>query len=183
MEKTLKMGSLSRLYALSISRLLIIAVAFIMLLVSALPSTFAQDVFDITDDTEQPAVIEKQSASRSSSRNNISVSRPLDGAISTVGRNGQAVRQDNATIRLAELARVEVLLNSIATGLEFLFVGLGLAMVIVALVRLINSQNGSAPDETCPLLLWGAALVVLGLAIPGTLNWFVASARDMSYFS
>jgi hypothetical protein len=91
------------------------------------------------------------------------------------------------TVRVNNLANLEALLNIIANGAEMLGLLFGLALIIRSLLS-------GRPDLVIPLLKWklnrrvqfaiGSGLILLGLILPGTINWLVAASNpDANLFS
>jgi hypothetical protein len=90
------------------------------------------------------------------------------------------------TVRVNNLANLEALLNIIANLLE---VGGCLAGFAILLHGVLNrttvTQLMGASIQLTPArrVAIGISLIFLGLATPGILNWFIASARDANLFS
>jgi hypothetical protein len=90
------------------------------------------------------------------------------------------------TVRVNNLANLEALLNIIANLLEITFVLAGFVFLcygfaITKAVSWVFSRIASiSPLKQVAI---GVSLVVIGLAIPGVINWFVASVRDGGGFS
>ena len=78
------------------------------------------------------------------------------------------------TVRVNNLANLEALLNILANGGEILGLTVGLGYIINALCRARFKPRR---------LAFGASLMAIGLAIPGIINWLVASARDANLFN
>jgi hypothetical protein len=91
------------------------------------------------------------------------------------------------TVRVNNLANLEAMLNIIANLGELAIAGLGLGAFIHAIVRrgplTLRMMGGEVQLGTVSRLAIGLGLIVVGLAIPGTINWFVASARDACLFN
>jgi hypothetical protein len=85
------------------------------------------------------------------------------------------------TVRVNNLANLEALLNIMANGMELLglLYGGGLALGGLAGKALTNPMRLSPVGRT----IFGVAVAAGGLAIPGMINWLVASARDANLFS
>ncbi len=111
----------------------------------------------------------------------------LQGATnSTIGPSTIQGVNTAGTVRVNNLANLEALLNIIANLCE---IGMG----VVGLVLLIHGMV--AGDVAVDLvghevvltrgkrIAIGAALIILGMSVPGIINWFVASARDANLFS
>lgn len=88
-------------------------------------------------------------------------------------------------IRVNYLLTLEWWLDFFASSSEVLLTLAGIWMIFRAVRP--PKADGTPDTERKRIkpgqILWGAALITLGLSIPGTVNWFFASARDMSYFS
>lgn len=90
------------------------------------------------------------------------------------------------TVRINNLANLEALLNIIANLAE---TGLGLAgivLVIHGIARgVVTAEIMGQEIEISPgrRITIGVAMILIGLAVPGMINWFVASARDANLFS
>jgi hypothetical protein len=90
------------------------------------------------------------------------------------------------TVRVNNLANLEALLNIIANIGEIVLM-LGGGILIMhgfargnVLVEVMGQEFEFSPGKRISL---GALLLIGGLALPGTINWFVASARDANLFS
>jgi hypothetical protein len=90
------------------------------------------------------------------------------------------------TVRVNNLANLEALLNIIANLAE---TGLGLAGVVLVIhgiargvvtTEIMGQEIEISPGKRITI---GVAMVLIGLAVPGMINWFVASARDANLFS
>lgn len=84
--------------------------------------------------------------------------------------------------RFEEQDRVMTL---IANGCEILFLVISVSLFTKAIVHVSKAHKilGTHSLLDLKLIFWAIAFLVLGFAAPGTINWFFASARDMSYFS
>lgn len=85
------------------------------------------------------------------------------------------------TVRVNNLANLEASLNLLANASEIL----GIVFGVVLLVPGLLGMKLEFPVQMKPStrVLVGGALIALGLAIPGFVNWTVASARDANLFS
>ncbi len=89
------------------------------------------------------------------------------------------------TVRVNNLANLEALLNIIANLFELTGVVLGLILIVQAFLfkqaaaKWFGMYGVSAPW----MVAVGMIMIVAGLAVPGLINWFVASARDANLFS
>src|SRR5262249_41641895 len=85
------------------------------------------------------------------------------------------------TVRVNNLANLEALLNIIANSGEILGIVIGLFHIICGV--LANPMRFALPGIPIKLtpagrIVFGLGVVLIGLAIPGCINWLVASARD-----
>ncbi|HEY9776731.1 MAG TPA: hypothetical protein V6C81_23410 [Planktothrix sp.] len=110
-----------------------------------------------------------------------------NGTIGPQGMDATIVTGINTagTVRVNNLANLEALLNIIANLAE-----IGLALLgVVVLVHGLSIREDSAlfgmpfTMSSGLRLAVGIAVILLALAVPGTINWFVASARDANLFS
>lgn len=79
-------------------------------------------------------------------------------------------------VRVNGLANLEALLNILANGAEIGGIFIGLPMFLRGLVAL-STKAGRLR------LLFGLGFITIGLAVPGIINWLVASSRDSGGFS
>jgi hypothetical protein len=88
------------------------------------------------------------------------------------------------TVRVNNLANLEALLNIIANLGELGALISGIGLVVHGIMNKAVVKLGE-DVELGPggRIAFGAILMVAGLALPGILNWFVASARDANLFS
>jgi hypothetical protein len=91
------------------------------------------------------------------------------------------------TVRVNNLANLEALLNIVSNLSEIGCALAGILLVIHGLAKKecqVSLVNGSTFEFTpFQRIGLGIALILLGLAVPGLVNWFVASARDANLFS
>ena len=91
------------------------------------------------------------------------------------------------TVRVNNLANLEAMLNILANFGEIAIAGLGLTAFIHAIVRReplkFRAMGNDYQLGMIARLALGMGLIVLGIAIPDTINWFVASARDACLFN
>jgi len=89
------------------------------------------------------------------------------------------------TVRVNNLANLEALLNIIANLSEMGGMIFGLVIIAHGLLIREDACLFSLPIQmSCGVrVVLGLAVLLAALAIPGTLNWFVASARDANLFS
>lgn len=86
------------------------------------------------------------------------------------------------TVRVNNLATIEFILTFLANASEIVLPITGMWMLIRALLASRMSKS-EQKGVNWRLALWGLALIVLGLSIPATINWFVSSDSAMSRFS
>lgn len=86
----------------------------------------------------------------------------------------------SGTVRVNNLANLEALLNIIANGGEIVGIALGAINILLGLMS--KGMKFPFPMGCRARVLFGFALLVIGLAIPGSINWLVASARDANLF-
>jgi hypothetical protein len=85
------------------------------------------------------------------------------------------------TVRVNNLANLEALLNIIANAYEIGAVIVALVMVIRALIPDTDGKRDNA--KMVRRLVTAAVIFMIGMSIPGMINWLVASARDANLFS
>ncbi|MBX9686208.1 MAG: hypothetical protein K2X27_05870, partial [Candidatus Obscuribacterales bacterium] len=109
-----------------------------------------------------------------------------NGTIGPQGCDASVVMGVNTagTVRVNNLANLEAFLNIIANlgELAALIAGFGLMLhgIMKRSVLMLGEDIELGPAGRVVL---GIMIMVLGLAVPGVLNWFVASARDANLFS
>jgi hypothetical protein len=77
------------------------------------------------------------------------------------------------TVRVNNLANIETALTILANSAELLGLVLGGGTIVSALMKGFKGRR----------FAYGVAMIMLGLATPGILNWFVASGRDSGLFN
>lgn len=82
------------------------------------------------------------------------------------------------TVRVNNLANLEALLNIIANGMEILGIAWGGPTMMLGFMHLAAGSK-----DAMRRVLFGGAGVTGGLAVPGVINWLVASARDANLFT
>ncbi|HMY52443.1 MAG TPA: hypothetical protein PLI59_19725 [Candidatus Obscuribacter sp.] len=99
------------------------------------------------------------------------------------------------TVRVNMLANLETLLNIFANGTELIMIAFGVLLIIFAFYQMYRARQVAASrlrPATVAILPWrlcttrlyaGGAVIGLGLAVPGALNWMVAFARDYALFN
>jgi hypothetical protein len=110
-----------------------------------------------------------------------------NGSIGPQGTDATYVTGINTagTVRVNNLANLETMLNLMANGFELCAILSGLFLIGLAFVNKSAAQQWfGLKGVPVPLMIsLGCAIIVVGLAAPGVLNWFVASARDANLFS
>lgn len=116
-------------------------------------------------------------------------------AVNNAATNGGASGQDATvimgintagTVRVNNLANLEALLNIVANGIELVGVLFGLSHIICALCRRpLDQRIFGMGFSTGPVgrFVFGFMVILGGLAVPGCINWLIASARDANLFS
>jgi hypothetical protein len=112
----------------------------------------------------------------------------VNGTIGPQGSDATYVTGVNTagTVRVNNLANLEALLNIVSNLWE---VGLMLGGAIIVLNGFVNeTMTIDVFGQEIELgrsqrMIIGVAIILLGLAFPGLVNWFVASARDANLFS
>lgn len=122
---------------------------------------------NIPDDVD-PVKPADQPPSLQGATNNGTIGPPGDTTI-TFGTSSAG------TVRVNNLAGLEALLNIIANGMEILGLAWGVPMCLIGLFRMKT-------DGKHRLVLGGISIIV-GLAMPGCINWMVACACDANLFS
>lgn len=92
----------------------------------------------------------------------------------------------SGTVRVNNLANLEALLNIIANLFQLGASLVGIVVIIHSFARrdfVIELMGQELEISQGQRIAIGAGLVLLGLAFPGLVNWFVASARDANLFS
>ena len=85
------------------------------------------------------------------------------------------------TVRVNNLANLEALLNLIANGSEIGALIAGLGFAISGFMTAADGKRDKG--KMARRLAIGVAIIVVGMSIPGCINWLVASARDANLFS
>lgn len=85
--------------------------------------------------------------------------------------------------RVNNLANLEALLNIIANGGEILGLLAGIPMCLAVPVGLVFVFQKGRRFLGSLFIVTGPAVCIVALAIPGIINWLVASARDANLFN
>lgn len=116
----------------------------------------------------------------------INLQGTTNGTISPQGGDAIVVEGVNTagTVRVNNLANLEAVLNIIANGAELMGLIAGAMMIIngftsKAVVKL-GETIAFGPKVR---IAAGAAVIAMGLAVPGMINWLVSSARDANLFT
>jgi len=119
-----------------------------------------------------------------------SYSADLQGATNgTVGPQGNDVTymagiNTAGTVRVNNMANLEALLNLMANAIQIVGIVFGGAWAIGAIFGIANGTTNGREEYSHPTrLAVGLLCIAGGLAMPGVINWFVASARDANLFS
>jgi hypothetical protein len=112
-----------------------------------------------------------------------------NGTIAPQGADASVVMGVNTagTVRVNNLANLEALLNIVANLSEIGCALVGLLLVLHGFARrgpLVTEIMGRDIEfSSGQRIVFGVGLIIVGLAVPGLINWFVASARDANLFS
>lgn len=88
------------------------------------------------------------------------------------------------TIRVNNLANFESLCNFIANLLEYTFIFSGVASIIRGVFQKeASTKVGSIQLTSNSLICLGLVAIFIGLLVPGTVNFLIASARDAALFN
>jgi hypothetical protein len=120
---------------------------------------------------------------RSASQSQAALVGVTNGTIGPVGLDNTYVMGINTagTVRVNNLANLEALLNILANGAELVGVLFGLLLIGLSFIKQVSLFNVSLSRTHA--IVYGVIFVLVGLAIPGTINWFVASCRDANLFN
>ena len=89
----------------------------------------------------------------------------------------------SGTVRVNNLANLEALLNVLGNGFEVLALAVGLPMLISAAMNRTALATGAPIGMTrSTKVAFALGIILIGLMVPGVMNWFVASARDANLF-
>jgi hypothetical protein len=96
------------------------------------------------------------------------------------------VTNTGGTVRVNNAANFEALVNCIVNGLGICFVPYGFALLVASVI--VKESPGQLPSPQTKLaarkrIIIGLAMVLIGMTLPGIVNWFLASARDANLFS
>jgi hypothetical protein len=105
-----------------------------------------------------------------------------NGTIGPAGNDATVIQGINCagTVRVNNLANLEALLNIFANFSEIGGLALGVVNVVLGVLgrSIVFPFKLSAKGR----IIGGICLAVIGLAVPGCINWLVASARDANLF-
>ncbi len=87
------------------------------------------------------------------------------------------------TVRVNNLANLEALLNIIANGIEILALACGVPACLLVPVGIVLLFMKGKRIWGWAMILTGPLVVIVALAVPGVINWLVASARDAALFN
>lgn len=112
-----------------------------------------------------------------------------NGSIGPQGTDATMISGVNTagTVRVNNLANLEALLNIIANLSEIGFALAGVVMILHGIARggdvVVEVMGQEFEFGSGKRITVGAALILIGLCVPGLINFFVASARDANLFS
>lgn len=111
-----------------------------------------------------------------------------NGSVGSMGQDATVIMGINTsgTVRVNNLANLEALLNMFANAIEILGLVGGLIQVVCAFAQRPLKGNFLGMEYnigTTGRFVMGVAMILGGLAVPGMINWLVASARDANLFS
>lgn len=132
----------------------------------------SKDAFDVASQTGAAAAPILQGAS--------------NGTVGPQGSDATVIMGVNTagTVRVNNLANLEALLNIIANLGEIGALLCGLCLVVHGFMKKSVLRLGEDVEiGPAGKIALGCILMVLGFALPGVINWFVASARDANLFS
>lgn len=112
-----------------------------------------------------------------------------NGSVGPQGTDATVISGVNTagTVRVNNLANLEALLNIIANLSEIGFALAGVLLILHGIARggevMVEVMGQEFEFGSGKRITVGAALILIGLTIPGLINFFVASARDANLFS
>lgn len=109
-----------------------------------------------------------------------------NGTIGAQGGDATVIQGVNSagTVRVNNLANLEALLNIIANLGELGALLSGICLIVHGCMNKAVMKLGEDVElGPAGRILIGVVLAISGLALPGIVNWFVASARDANLFS
>ena len=111
-----------------------------------------------------------------------------NGTIGPQGSDATVISSVNTagTVRVNNLANLEAMLNIVTDLGETLFGIGGAVLLILGLIQggvCVELMGQEVEFTRAQRIITGAIVMIFGLSIPGTINWFVASARDANLFS
>jgi len=158
----------------------------------ALITASTHEAEESADDGVASANAEAQqppSEQAASSERSAQLQGATNGTIAPQGADATFVSGVNTagTVRVNNLANLEALLNIIANLSEIGCALIGLVIALHGFARrepLLTEIMGRELElSSGQRIVIGVVLIMLGLAVPGLINWFVASARDANLFS
>ncbi|MBX9685819.1 MAG: hypothetical protein K2X27_03900, partial [Candidatus Obscuribacterales bacterium] len=107
----------------------------------------------------------------------------VNGTVGPQGADATVIQGINTagTVRVNNIANLEALLNIVANGLEILGMivgGYNFAMGAVGKSMVFPFRLSSKSR-----LVFGICIAIIGLVVPTSINWLLASARDANLFS
>jgi hypothetical protein len=157
--------------------------------VSPVSSAVVTNVGQPDADTAEPATeIDEAPAPAEDAASAPKLQGATNGTIGAPANDATVISGVNTagTVRVNNLANLEAMLNIIANLAEIGSLIGGAMLILFGL-----SRGGTVVElmgheiELTPMKLMGIGLLValIGLSVPGVINWFVASARDANLFS
>lgn len=149
----------------------------------------ADDSIEPADDKEQAQLGAGFSSGTDGSQSKSGLQGATNGTISPAGADATYVMGVNTagTVRVNNLANLEAMLNIIANLGEIGCAISGLLIAIHGFVRrrpwTIDMLGNEVQLSSGQRIALGVCLIIVGLAVPGLINWFVASARDAALFN
>ncbi|HEY9676924.1 MAG TPA: hypothetical protein V6C76_02895 [Drouetiella sp.] len=151
------------------------------------PPSMTADAFSTQSNAPQAQVLQGASSGTIAPQSPPELQGATNGTIGSNGADAEFVTGVNTagTVRVNNLANLEALLNIFSNASEVILVLYGIGIL---LTLLMNKQNagrwfGLAHMSTPAIIALGAVAILIGLSIPGVVNWFVASGRDANLFS
>jgi hypothetical protein len=164
----------------------------------ALVTNSAANTEDNADDSIEPADDKAQTqlgagfssgGGTGGSGSNSPIQGATNGTIAPAGADATYVMGVNTagTVRVNNLANLEAMLNIIANLGE---IGCAIAGLVIAIHGFVRRGRWSTDMmghemqfSSGQRIAFGVCLILAGLAMPGLINWFVASARDAALFN
>jgi hypothetical protein len=164
----------------------------------ALVANTVANTEDTADDSIEPAADKAQAqlvdslnnaAGNAESGSKSMLQGATNGTIGPQGADATCVMGVNTagTVRVNNLANLEAILNIIANLGEIGCALGGLVILIQGFARkapwTTDIMGNEVQFSAGQRIAFGVCLILIGLAVPGLINWFVASARDAALFN